>query len=244
MRILYKVTGILLFILANNALCCAQRQLEAAPETEYAGKYFLNEKGYPCYVFQKHGDFYFNYANNKDNAHKLVKDEAFEANLVPYSCSWIDDRGNNTSIKLGFWKNGENTVLYIHNYYRGQLSEDKYFKETDIALPTVGLSNQQYMVFPIDVEGTCNWSDSKMVCEGLTAFGYDDWFLPNKDLLNELFTNKDAIGNFSTKDWSSQYWCTEEKGSSHANCLLFTDGTIITSSKITNHRVRCVRLIK
>jgi hypothetical protein len=43
-------------------------------------------------------------------------------------------------------------------------------------------------------------------CYLLEAHGKDDWYLPSKDELNVLYTNKDAIGYFSTV----AYWSSTE----------------------------------
>ena len=44
------------------------------------------------------------------------------------------------------------------------------------------------------------------LCNDLVLNGYDDWFLPSKDELNELYKNKDLIGGFSD-EW---YWSSSE----------------------------------
>ena len=45
--------------------------------------------------------------------------------------------------------------------------------------------------------------------KSLTSNGvvYDDWFLPSKDELNQMYLEKDTIGGF-TKSW---YWSSTEK---------------------------------
>jgi len=69
---------------------------------------------------------------------------------------------------------------------------------------------------------------------------YDEWFLPARDQLSCLFTNRVAIGGFS----SGTYWSsTESSGnpSTAAWAQTFSAGTQSDQSKDLNHRVRCVR---
>ena len=57
--------------------------------------------------------------------------------------------------------------------------------------------------------------------ENLTYGGYSDWYLPSKDELNKLYTNKTAIGGFT----DSYYWSSSEKDATTAWIQLFLDGS-------------------
>jgi hypothetical protein len=47
------------------------------------------------------------------------------------------------------------------------------------------------------------------VCFDLVLNGYDDWFLPSKDELNQLYLQKDVVGGFAT-DATAPYWSSTE----------------------------------
>jgi hypothetical protein len=47
------------------------------------------------------------------------------------------------------------------------------------------------------------------LCYDLVLNGYDDWFLPSKDELNELFQQKDKVGGFEV-DVTAPYWSSTE----------------------------------
>ncbi|MBL7481135.1 IPT/TIG domain-containing protein [Legionella sp. 27fs60] len=68
---------------------------------------------------------------------------------------------------------------------------------------------------------------------------YADWFLPAKDQLNCLFTNRVAIGGF----FSDGYWSSTEFATDPARAWrqLFNTGTQGAVSKGLFNRVRCVR---
>jgi len=53
--------------------------------------------------------------------------------------------------------------------------------------------------------GTGNYA--AILCKNLVLNGYNDWYLPSKDELNELYKNKDKIGGFSTE---KGYWSSTE----------------------------------
>ena len=77
-------------------------------------------------------------------------------------------------------------------------------------------------------------SDHSVTVSGVT---YDDWFLPSKDELNELYKQKDAIGGIG----GSTYWSSSEDSSYSAWVQSFDDGDQFKGSKYDNGRVRFVR---
>ncbi|MES1198032.1 MAG: hypothetical protein ABUL41_02025, partial [Chitinophagaceae bacterium] len=46
------------------------------------------------------------------------------------------------------------------------------------------------------------------ICGDLVLNGYDDWYLPSKDELNQLYINRVAIGGFN--DPEQEYWSSSE----------------------------------
>ncbi|MBN3522024.1 TIR domain-containing protein [Algoriphagus lutimaris] len=76
-----------------------------------------------------------------------------------------------------------------------------------------------YIAAKEDLEGEFDWKSAVEACEkySITIDGktYDDWFLPSKEILEELYTKKEEVGNFhESSDWSDEfYWSsTLEKG--------------------------------
>ncbi|MDD3646523.1 MAG: prepilin-type N-terminal cleavage/methylation domain-containing protein [Candidatus Gracilibacteria bacterium] len=61
------------------------------------------------------------------------------------------------------------------------------------------------------------------------------WYLPAKDELNTIYTNKSSLGAFT----NSGYWSSTEYGSNNARRQLFFDGYQRTGYKSTGIYVRC-----
>ena len=66
---------------------------------------------------------------------------------------------------------------------------------------------------------------------------YDDWFLPSKYELNQLYLNKGTIGGFT----AIYYWSSSETSANTAWMQNFSDGTLYDTSKFATYRVRAVR---
>jgi len=75
------------------------------------------------------------------------------------------------------------------------------------------------------------------LCNDLTVGGYNDWFLPSKDELDKLYTNKVAIGGFA----GYYYWSSSEGTASTAWYQNFSNGNQGTNYKTNTYRVRAVR---
>ncbi len=92
------------------------------------------------------------------------------------------------------------------------------------------------------IVGVCNDATiAARKCADLVAYGYSDWYLPAKDELNALFTNRYTLGGFYTQP-GMVYWSSTESSSVWANAQNFNTGAQSTiNQKSGACRVRCVR---
>ena len=90
----------------------------------------------------------------------------------------------------------------------------------------------------IQVYGQGNYAAKK--CDELIQNGYNDWYLPSKNELNELYKNKDIIGFPSNTD--DNYWSSSEYNSNFSWAQSFYDGKQTTGCfKQYKGFVRCIR---
>lgn len=83
-------------------------------------------------------------------------------------------------------------------------------------------------------------------CDGLTAHGHSDWYLPAQDELDVLYDNKNAgdlNGTFNETGSFPDgfYWSSSERGNTLAWNQRFSDGYQTTNNKLNTRAVRCVR---
>jgi PKD repeat protein len=96
---------------------------------------------------------------------------------------------------------------------------------------TNGYANTKAIVAEID-------SGAAYLCDTLTAYGFDDWYLPAKADLNALWMDTAAIGGFSSYD----YWSSTENSNVDAWLQSFDNGNQKDyHNKDSSNRVRCVR---
>jgi len=75
------------------------------------------------------------------------------------------------------------------------------------------------------------------LCKDLVEGGHNDWYLPSRDELNQLYINRVAIGGFST----SNYWSSSEDSSNGVWYQDFSDGSTNDYSKTNLTAVRAIR---
>jgi hypothetical protein len=96
-----------------------------------------------------------------------------------------------------------------------------------------GKSNTEKIV---QTQGAGNYAAK--LCDDLILNGYDDWFLPGKDELNELYKNKGLIGGFSNDGY---YWSSSESDNNTAWLQSFSNGNQVSWNKKDVVKVRAVR---
>ncbi|MEI6748613.1 MAG: DUF1566 domain-containing protein [Bacteroidota bacterium] len=96
-----------------------------------------------------------------------------------------------------------------------------------------GLNNTNLIV---NVQGAGSYA--AMVCENLVLNNYSDWYLPSKDELNILYTNRVAIGAIG----STVYWSSTEYDLNNAWLQNFVNGSVGANSKAgSGGKVRAIR---
>jgi hypothetical protein len=102
---------------------------------------------------------------------------------------------------------------------------------------TTDIVNQVVYIYePIFDMITCT-SGAAYYCANLIKGDYDDWFLPSRDELYQLYLNKDKIGGFVSED----YWSSSESDALWAYGLDFSNGYGYARGKSNADRVRAVR---
>jgi len=82
--------------------------------------------------------------------------------------------------------------------------------------------------------------DAAQYCADLTEDGWSDWYLPAKNELNTIYTNKVAIGNFDTS--GTYYWTSTDNANATAWLQRFSVGTQTDGNKWTaSYYTRCAR---
>ena len=116
-------------------------------------------------------------------------------------------------------KDGTTTSTFVFGYNRTTDTGSNAMVGTGTAIGT-GKKNTEDLVAAMGETAYSNYTGSDKteayaakVCADYTCGGYDDWFLPSKDELNEIYKNKASIGNFVDSDENSKnciYWSSSE----------------------------------
>ncbi len=89
-------------------------------------------------------------------------------------------------------------------------------------------------------EGDSNSTYAALNCYGLNRNGFEDWYLPSRDELNQIYQNKDLIGHMS----AANYWSSTEVNEHSAFIQNFGTGVQDICFKDALCRVRPIRAIR
>ena len=93
------------------------------------------------------------------------------------------------------------------------------------------------MAAPNDEMGLYTWSEALAVCQNKSLSGYNDWYLPSRSELHELYLNREAVGGFANE----RYWSSSEYYYDYAWYQYFNSGNQNYYYKYDSYRVRAVR---
>ena len=97
-------------------------------------------------------------------------------------------------------------------------------------------------VYPEDNATDVDWTTAQSTCDGLSAFGYDDWFLPDKLELNAMYKQSFLITGLEENN-AYKYWSDTEMDASNAYTQRLDYGGPDPDDKTstTGHSCRCIR---
>ncbi|HEU5145237.1 MAG TPA: caspase family protein [Chryseosolibacter sp.] len=105
-------------------------------------------------------------------------------------------------------------------------------------------TNTGILVSPYDLArgGKATWDEARKLCESFANDNYDDWSLPSKATLEQIYQNvaKAKFGNFAP----GVYWSASESGYSHAWGKSFNSGGNYDFDKTSQQYVRAVRTFR
>ena len=103
---------------------------------------------------------------------------------------------------------------------------------TSTAIGT-GLANSNAII-----DQTGHTGSAAQVCRSYNGGGLTDWYLPSKDELNLLYSQKTAVGGFAEY---TKYWSSSEGSTLSAWSQSFSNGFQGYNGKNSTFRVRAVR---
>lgn len=114
-------------------------------------------------------------------------------------------------------------IYYVRAYATNAMGtsygEQKTINHPYNDLPTFTFNGQTYRVAP-PATTTMNWTNANTYCNNLTLYSYDDWRLPSKDELLQMYQDRESIGGFNTDKW----WSKTSFSSSYYYYVNFSNG--------------------
>ena len=165
----------------------------------------------------------------------------FYSNGIRKEVYFCNSDGKKHGLHKYYYK--KDSKKFVESYSNGVLDgKQEYFDRNEQLIGEASCSNGQrlsglsridgLLVWHEDL-GKMNWEDAMADCEALG----DGWRLPDKDELNLLYQNKEAIGGFAT----NYYWSSTETDANYAWDQSFYGGVQNLNYKASTYYVRAVR---
>lgn len=139
----------------------------------------------------------------------------------------VDVSGNNTSFNRPAIYEYEVSLEPVEgrHIYRNE-GEDSGVEDSEgEELQSINYNGEKLYIYPVSFE--LRWEKADRKCKNLDKFGYDDWRLPTKDELDEMYKHKYDIENFS----EGSYWTSTPSTNNRVWYQDIGDGIQDTESK-------------
>ena len=141
-------------------------------------------------------------------------------------------RGGDGTIYAG--NSSEAGPMYVTQFDNG--NNPNWSDEPDSLIGSTSTGNGT--VNTLAIEAAAGTYPAGEICADLVAFGFDDWFLPARNELSVIRSNRLVIGNFV----GGNYWSSTETSAANASSMNFGSGQIFDGDKDFNtYDVRCAR---
>jgi hypothetical protein len=156
----------------------------------------------------------------------------------PTGCPNVGDQCDDDSYYIG--ENGSEKIYATtatHEVSRTWNNGTSNWTVTGITSTMDGAGNTDDLVNLSDAGAPYEAAD---YCDGLTAHGYSDWYLPAKDELDLFWNEGSPVAGVLTGS-GNWYWSSTEISYNIAWIQRFSDGNQTVTTKSNGRLVRCVR---
>ena len=182
------------------------------------------------------------------NTAKYSKNEvdALIANLQSKTEARVGDfRGGGVVFWVDPSDNRHGLIAAIEDHRSGIRWYNGSYTTTGATATTIGTGSANTDAI-IAAQGATETSYAARVARAYTGGGFTDWFLPSKDELIQMYTNKatintTALANGGSNFPTNYYWSSTEVVYDTAWVQYFNNGSQVNTNKVNSFNVRAVR---